>query len=373
MSQRDFFLQVIDTFFIFLYFHRSTHNNANPKRLALDGCRSYVFRLSAPKAATKTTSPSANGAPEKKTSTAGDEKTKPDRRVDGAPEEAAAAPGPQKTQLSMLPPPGGRALKRSSKPGGDGSTESWAEPKAVGKKTGSKKSASNVDSEQEAMLMANLPSTFGAARDRPLGKRADREAHIVRGTAGAVISGASGRFVTGRKGINAGNGDAVRGDGEDTDVDKDEARRRRQSEIAAITAELAQTRTNSGEPVEKSDGQADERARGRLPQFKPGGWRHATENGKGRSAGVGGRKKLQRTIDGSRDEEEDESEGEYEMEEEQEMTDEMRIKLVVRRLGLPVSHEVQLSGHRKGVTALALDRAGGRVATGSNDYKVLVK
>ncbi|CAM9771425.1 unnamed protein product [Laminaria digitata] len=44
--------------------------------------------------------------------------------------------------------------------------------------------------------------------------------------------------------------------------------------------------------------------------------------------------------------------------------------MVVRRLGLPVSHEVQLSGHNKGVTALALDRAGGRVATGSNDYKV---
>ena len=59
-----------------------------------------------------------------------------------------------------------------------------------------------------------------------------------------------------------------------------------------------------------------------------------------------------------------------EEEEEEEIIDEMWKKLVVRRLGLPVSHEVQLRGHRECVIALALDRAGGRVATGSNDYKV---
>lgn len=229
------------------------------------------------------------------------------------------------------------------------------------------------------MAKANLPSTFGAARDKPLGKRAVREAHIVRGTAGAVISGASGRFTTGRS-SNASNGKAVeaeKGEGREEEVegvDKAEARRRRQAEIAAMTAEIS--RPDAGDASEIIDGHGDVPESGPSPQFKPGGWRHAATHGNGVSAvATAGSTRAHhkgRGLGRLREDEEGEEEDpmDEEEEEEEEMTEEMRIKLVVRRLGLPVSHEVQLSGHRKGVNALALDRAGGRVATGSNDYKV---
>ena len=41
-----------------------------------------------------------------------------------------------------------------------------------------------------------------------------------------------------------------------------------------------------------------------------------------------------------------------------------------RALGIPVSHEVELSGHSKAVMSLALDPAGGRILSGALDYKV---
>ena len=41
-----------------------------------------------------------------------------------------------------------------------------------------------------------------------------------------------------------------------------------------------------------------------------------------------------------------------------------------KSLKIPCSHEVLLQGHSKSVTAIALDHAGIRIATGSNDYKV---
>jgi len=41
-----------------------------------------------------------------------------------------------------------------------------------------------------------------------------------------------------------------------------------------------------------------------------------------------------------------------------------------KALKIPCSHEVLLQGHSKSITAIALDHAGIRIATGSNDYKV---
>lgn len=276
----------------------------------------------------------------------------------------------------MLPPAGGRVLKRNGKAGVDGPSKKWAQPKpmVVGRmKMTPNSTGSDLDSEQEAMRQANVPSSFGAARDKPLGKRADREAHIVRGVPGAVISGTSGRFAAGRSRGSDKNGKP--GPSAEEAVDKEGARRQKQAEIAAITAELV--RSDAGDAAEKDGGGGGaESGSGASPsvQFKPGGWRHASGNGK--MMGSAGRKKSQRTGTATKrsrreeEEEEEEEEVEEEEDEEEEITEEMRIKLVVRRLGLPVSHEVQLSGHSKGVTALALDRAGGRVATGSNDYKV---
>ena len=268
--------------------------------------------------------------------------------------------------------------------------------------------ASGSDAEQKAMMLANLPSSFGAARDKPLGKRAVREANIVRGGAGELISGASGRFTAAtaaRNGTSAGGsvgtagsdaeeavgreeaikdavGKGTFGKPEAVAVSKLEARKKAQAEIAAITAELA--RTDPSDAAGETGGkEGQEPGMGSSStHFKPGGWRFGSSNGKGGSAAgsAGGRKSSRRTPgigdrrsrDAGREEEgeEEEEEAEEEEEEEEEMTEEERIKMVVRRLGLPVSHEVQLSGHHKGVTALALDRAGGRVATGSNDYKV---
>ena len=294
-------------------------------------------------------------------------------KASNQPEKIKASKAP-KGPSTMLPPPGKPGAKRNEKGGADRPPEKWAQPKAVAVGRGKASSApsSDVEAEQEAMRQANVPSSFGAARDKPLGKRADREAHIVRGVPGAVISGASGRFATGRSGGRGGSNDKS-GSGLEKSVDKEEARKQKEAEIAAITAELV--RSEPDDAAEKGDGQ--EGGSGSVPsaQFKPGGWRHAGSGKMVGSVGPAGRKKSQRTETATgrsrREEEEEEEEPEEEEEqEEEEMTEEMRIKLVVRRLGLPVSHEVQLSGHRKGVTALALDRAGGRVATGSNDYKV---
>ena len=41
-----------------------------------------------------------------------------------------------------------------------------------------------------------------------------------------------------------------------------------------------------------------------------------------------------------------------------------------KSMKIPCSHEVLLQGHSKSITAIALDHAGIRIATGSNDYKV---
>ena len=338
-----------------------------------------MFRLSAPKSVITSPAPS-NGTSQKGPTGPGGERGKANGAAPKPTTETGNAPKATKTSSTMLPPPGGRVTKRSGKAGVDGPSAKWAQPKPVvgGRKANSPSAGSDVDSEQEAMRQANVPSSFGAARDRPLGKRAEREAHIVRGVPGAVISGASGRFATGRsRGSDKNGKPGPTGAGEEA-VDKEEARRQKQAEIAAITAELV--RADAGDAAEKGDrGDGDGLGSDPPAQFKPGGWRHASGNGKMMMMMTStGRKKSQRTGPGAatersrreEEEEEEEEEPEEEDDEEEEITEEMRIKLVVRRLGLPVSHEVQLSGHRKGVTALALDRAGGRVATGSNDYKV---
>ena len=39
-------------------------------------------------------------------------------------------------------------------------------------------------------------------------------------------------------------------------------------------------------------------------------------------------------------------------------------------LGLPVTHKMPIPGHSKSVSALAMDRGGGVLVTGSNDYHV---
>lgn len=345
-------------------------------------CRSYVFRLSAPKSVITSPAPS-NGTSQKGPTGSGGERSKANGAATNPSPDKGNTPKAPKTSSTMLPPPGGRALKRNGKTGVDRPSEKWAQPKPVvgGRKAKSPSPSSDVDAEQEAMLKANVPSSFGAARDKPLGKRAEREAHIVRGVPGAVISGTSGRFATGRSRGSDKNGKAGPSGAGEGAVDKEEARRQKQAEIAAITAELV--RADAGDAAEKGDGEdgnggGSGSGSGPPVQFKPGGWRHASGNGKMMMTSAG-RKKSQRTGAGAaaersrreeEEEEEEEEEPEEEDDEEEEITEEMRIKLVVRRLGLPVSHEVQLSGHRKGVTALALDRAGGRVATGSNDYKV---
>lgn len=317
---------------------------------------------------------SSNGTSQKQPTAPGDELDKANEASTNSSLDKGNTPKAPKPSSTMLPPPGGRLLKRNGKAEVERPSESRAQPKPVAAERKTKTPnmpGPDVDSEQEAMRQANVPSSFGAARDKPLGKRADREAHIVRGVPGAVISGASGRFATGRSRGSDKHGKA-KPSAEEV-VDKEEVRRQKEAEIAAITAELVQS--DSGDAADKGDVEGGNGAGvGPSAQFKPGGWRHASGNGKAMmSMGSAGRKKSQRTgtaTERSRREEEEDEEEEVEEEEEEEMTEEMRIKLVVRRLGLPVSHEVQLSGHRKGVTALALDRAGGRVATGANDYKV---
>jgi WD40 repeat protein len=53
--------------------------------------------------------------------------------------------------------------------------------------------------------------------------------------------------------------------------------------------------------------------------------------------------------------------------------DEDRIRdggAAVDEYNLPVTHELLLKGHTKAVSAIAVDRAGSRVVTGSNDYSL---
>ncbi|CAM9555038.1 unnamed protein product [Ectocarpus sp. 4 AP-2014] len=339
-----------------------------------ESSRSYVFRLSAPKSVT-TKSASSNGTSHEKPAAAGGESGKANVGATKPRVDPRNYPNDSKAPSSMPPPPGGHVVKKKVEAGRGRPAENWAQPKpVVGRKSTANPPVSGMDSEREAMLQANVPSSFGAARDKPLGKKAVREAHIMRGVPGAVISGTSGRFATGRS-VGKSIDKAASGAGET--VDKEDARKQKQAEIAAITAELMAA--ESSDAAENGSGREDVPAPASSAKFKPGGWRHSSGNGKVMgSIGSAGRKKMQRTAaeQSRREEEEEEKEEEEEEEEEEdddeeeEITEEMRIKLVVRRLGLPVSHEVQLSGHHKGVTALALDRAGGRVATGSNDYKV---
>ena len=43
---------------------------------------------------------------------------------------------------------------------------------------------------------------------------------------------------------------------------------------------------------------------------------------------------------------------------------------LAERLGLPVSHRLTIPGHSKSVSAVTMDRGGGVMVTGSNDYHV---
>ena len=336
--------------------------------------RSYVFRFSAPTAVTMgaavpsaDSTPTPNGAAQREQSATGDR----ERETNGV---AETAPSPARMMPPKPSPSLGAPTKQSSKAdiGKDG--ESCSEAKVTGSKAQRKVPSSNVETEREAMLKANLPSTFGAMRDKPLGKKAVREAHIVRGVAGVAIAATDDRFATGPRTSRNKSPLSSGSPAEEEIVDKAEARRRKESEIAAITAEL------SRRDPDGADGEGEDEHE---KEFIPGGWRHASSsrgsvlerpkkdvknNSKIRS--VLDDRKEGRNSYGDREQEEEEPMEEEEDEEEETLTNEMRVKLVVRRLGLPVSHEVQLSGHRKGVMALALDRAGGRVATGSNDYKV---
>lgn len=334
-----------------------------------------MFRLSAPKSAA--VAPSAtNGESAKGASAEHDEHSEANgqaaKKLPEMDELSAISKDP-----SSMPPPGSRRSKPNGKSRSGDGPEKWPQPKEAEIKARPSESMSDANSDQEAMLRANLPSTFGAARDKPLGKRAAREAHIMRVGAGAVISGASGRFATGRNKNGAGSSKAeAEAETEAEAGDRAEVRRQRQAEIAAITAEFNQKGSDTA-PA-KTDVQEGAFESGTPAQFEPGGWRHKTGNGASASTAMRRKKRLQSTAaSGGRSREEEEEEEEEEPlsedeEVEEELTEEMRIKMVVRRLGLPVSHEVQLSGHSKGVNALALDRAGGRVATGSNDYKVSV-
>lgn len=313
-----------------------------------------MFRLSAPRIGVEgKDSESGNSTTSEKE--VNGVKTPADERVNG---DTHAAPS------TMLPPRGGGASNQNSAPkqsNGRGRESVAVQPKmaAGGRKVSLGSTPAQVASEEEAMLAANLPSSFGAARDKPLGKKANRTPELVRGGAGAGLSGSSGRFFT------AGTATGTAGVEEGSAPSKGEARRRREAEIAAMTAELSRA-------DDSEDGGAEKEV---AERFTPGGWRHAKgadrrEAAAARHSGapLGGRPQREEDEEGD-GEEEDPMEEDSE-EEEEEITDDMRIRQVVRRLGLPVSHEVQLSGHNKGVTALALDRAGGRVATGSNDYKV---
>lgn len=332
--------------------------------------RSYVFRLSAPTAVTEEVITAASagrmlaekdGTSQKKQTATGSTERESNRVEDTTPS-------------TMLPPASlGERTKQKIGDDSDGPSKTRSQVEV----TGSKASISDVEAEREAMQKANLPSTFGAVRDKPLGKRVVREAHIMRGVAGVSITATGDRFATGL-GI-ASNRDvpASKSTPDGEIVDKAEARKKREAEIAALTAELSrQDPDDAGVGREEGGKSASESVK-----FIPGGWRHASTTTTN-SKGISGRRKRDgneeskvismgdgRLPEHNDDMEEDEP-MEEEEEEEEEMTEEMRIKMIVRRLGLPVSHEIQLSGHRKGVMALALDRAGGRVATGSNDYKV---
>lgn len=328
-------------------------------RLAVD--RSYVFRLSAPTIPTGGDKRASGNGVSRNDATS---ETNERGQANGQKRTPAGKGGTRATQSTpspMSPPPAGRVSKRNSEPHQNGRSRDGgaAQPKAAagGEEVNLISTPSQAASEEEAMLAANLPSSFGAARDKPLGKKAMRKKELVPGGAGAGLSGVSGRFVASKVGIAGADGSSA--------ADKAEARRRREAEIAAMTAELTRT-DDAGDGGEKGD-----RTEQTADRFTPGGWRHSGTGAAGRGTtakharATGGRL----GGDDERDEMEEEERMEDDEEQEEEITEEMRIRHVVRRLGLPVSHEVNLSGHSKGVTALALDRAGGRVATGSNDYK----
>ena len=142
-------------------------------------------------------------------------------------------------------------------------------------------------------------------------------------------------------------------------ADSDQERRRREAaEIAVLTEEMKGAPSRS-KPSGKAEASAKDASGSHWKGQGADGHSHAaTTNGGPSSPG-----------DESSDVEEEE-----EAEQEEEMTEaeleRARVERVVQRLGLPISHEVALTGHSKPVTALAMDPAGGRVATGSTDYKV---
>lgn len=335
--------------------------------------RSYVFSLSAP----PTVEAKAVGA-EKKRSSEGLAQSPADK-MDGS---------VLRNQDGVTGEANGKAIETrvSSSPGSRGSPHVQREPEvrvATGQhreRESQAKSAEgetrspfpflDTDEEREAMSRANLPSSFGAMRDKPLGKKKDRIPIIVHGGTGVVISAADKRFVTAREGDHDANkvGGAL---GEEDGARKKEERRRRAAEIAKVTAELAQASAQDDASQGDVDGNGVDGMRG---------IRKGTDNSEAKARGnvksisFPARRTDNRPgeRDGSENEQEREEEQEEEEEDEEEEGDDTvkSVRHVVRRLGLPVSHEVELRGHAKGVTALALDRAGGRVATGSHDYKV---
>lgn len=329
-----------------------------------------MFRLSAPSIPTEGNTPAGENGVSRHVTAETAERRQVNNRQTKTPANGRVNGAMELTPSSMLPPPGKRVKERDGEQqanGRDGQGRTSQQRTPAGKKASPISTAAQVASEEAAMLAANLPSSFGAARDKPLGKKSMRPKKLMGGGAGAGLSGVAGRFVAGK---TAG---AARD--ESSATDKAEARRRREAEIAAMTAELTRTEDVGEGGEKKNDG--EEMAQ----RFTPGAWRHSgagSEAGKqavtveNRDGAVGRGSRTRNGIDERGEEEEEEDPMEEEEEEEEEITEEMRIRQVVRRLGLPVSHEVKLSGHTKGVTALALDRAGGRVATGSMDYKVKV-
>ncbi|CAM9756059.1 unnamed protein product, partial [Choristocarpus tenellus] len=225
------------------------------------------------------------------------------------------------------------------------------------------------EAERQAMLAGMLPLSFGATRDKPLGKKADRAPQLPPAARAAVGEG---------KGVDHDPHASTRrgGMGGVFPESVGDSRRRREAEIAAITADLMRDReakvnvsATPGEGLRATEQEESDLGRG---EERGGGM-----SGHG-SSGSRGQTRLSNSELGHQAQGEgrgsDEDEVDEEEEEEEELGEEekerQRVRNVIRRLSLPVSHEVKLNSHTKGVTALALDRAGGRVATGSNDFKV---
>ncbi|CAM9989676.1 unnamed protein product, partial [Discosporangium mesarthrocarpum] len=230
---------------------------------------------------------------------------------------------------------------------------------------GGESEASGGEAERLAMLTSMLPLSFGAPRNKPLGRMKDKVAAAALAGAGAaataVVAGMGGRDnphdATRRPRVTAGAGGGR----------ESEDRQRRAAEIAALTADLMRDK-RKGEEEELSQAVAGLGGEAGDSSRAGGG------SGAGANGGTGQPTGESRGRMGEEEEEEGEEEqavdGEEEEEEMGEEREEQQVRQIIRRLSIPISHEVKLSSHHKGVMALAVDPAGGRVATGSNDFKV---